>query len=65
MKKKVFYLELTDEVSAQLTKIAETFPCFIWEERAASFGIEEWAEIAIEAREEDWPAIEKILAPVV
>lgn len=65
MKKKTFYLELTHEVSAQLTKIAETFPCFIWEEKAASFGTEEWAEIAIEAREEDWPAIERIIAPFI
>lgn len=57
MKKKVFYLDCESEFTIQaMDKIIENFPCFIWM-------VDD--ETVIEAREEDWPAIEKILAPVV
>lgn len=65
MKKKVFGFLMVDAAKEAVKKIAENFPCFIWEEKSLFAPEMEYIEITIEAREEDWPAIEKILAPVV
>lgn len=59
--KKVCYLLNTYGINAVMTKIEDTFPCFINGHRFSS----EFYEVEIECREDDLPAIERMLAPYV
>lgn len=61
MVKKGFYLALDDMTARAIQTIALAIPCFITlEEQSDGFGL-----YIIEARQDDWCFVEKILAPIV
>lgn len=58
---KVYYIENSLALTDALNQIRDDFPVFIDRE----FIEQDYSQVAINAREEDFPAIEDILAPLM
>ena len=58
---KVYYIENSEALEKALNLIQETIPCFINSE----FIEMNYSSVLIKARQEDFPFIEKTLAPLV
>ena len=61
MTTKCFILNWADTSVCAIDRIEAEFPCFTWIHEID----EDSYEVSIQARDEDWPAIERILAPFV
>ena len=58
---KAYILDWADTSVCAIDRIENEFPCFTWIKEID----EDSYEVTIQARQEDWSAIEKILAPFV
>ena len=61
MEIKTYYIENSLALTDTLTQIEEDFPCFVERE----FIEQDYSEVTINAREEDFRAIEDALAPLM
>lgn len=61
MSTKAWYIENTNALEETIKAIRNTFPCFIYRE----FVEMDYSKVEIKARNEDFRAIESMLAPLV